>query len=110
MSAHPVSRDGILEAFLSPATAATHTLVAAAGTGNKIQVMALALVAGGANTVTMKSATTAIGPEWDLAVNGGLVLPYNPNGWFTTAANEVLAVTLSAAQKVGVHVIYRLVR
>jgi hypothetical protein len=32
-----------------------------------------------------------------LAVNSGFVLPFNPLGWFETAANALLNLELSAA-------------
>lgn len=108
MSAHPRQRNGVINVVANPSAAATAELVAAAGAGKKIEVVSLKVVSTAANTVTFKSATTAIGPADDLAANGGYVLPYNENGWMCTAANEALNVTLSAASKVAIHLQYRL--
>lgn len=110
MSAHPRSRDGVIELVANPAAAATAELVAAAGTGKKIRILSLKVVSTAANTVTFKSATTAISGADDLAANGGYVLPYDEIGWFETAANEALNVTLSAASKVAITMRYRLVQ
>ena len=108
MSAHPRQRNGVINVIANPSAAATAELVAAAGAGKKIEVVSLKVVSTAANTVTFKSATTAIGPADDLAANGGYVLPYNENGWMCTAANEALNVTLTAANKVAIHLQYRL--
>lgn len=108
MSAHPRPRNGVITVIANPATAATHELVAAQATGIKIEVVSLKAISNSANTVTFKSASTAIGPADDLAANGGFVLPFNENGWMRTAGAEALNVTLSAAAKVSIHLQYRL--
>jgi len=108
MSAHPRQRNGVINVVANPSAAATAELVAAAGSGKKIEVVSLKVVSTAANTVTFKSGTTAIGPADDLAANGGYVLPYNENGWMRTEANEALNVTLTAANKVAIHLQYRL--
>lgn len=104
----PKNRQGIINLVANPTAAATAELVAAAGVGVKIEVVSLKVVSTAANTVTFKSATTAIGPADDLAANGGYVLPFNDFAWMRTAANEALNVTLSGATKVAIHLQYRL--
>lgn len=105
------SRGGIvlpvLKAFANPAAITDNAIVAAPGAGQKIVVHFLVLIAtSGANTATMKSAGTAIGPAWGFADKGGLVLPQNDDGWFECAANEALNLALTAATAMGVHVGY----
>lgn len=92
-------------AFVNPSTA-TDTAVVAAITGKGIRVHAVALLAGGANNVLFKSATTALCGTFALAANGGFVLPYNEAGWFVTTAGEALNLTTSAAVATGCTVIY----
>lgn len=95
---------GITRVVGSPNTADTSSLVAAAGASTKIRVVWMILnCGGGANSVTFKSATTAISPVFSFADKGGMVLEKNMEGWFETAANEAFQVTLSAATLVGIH-------
>lgn len=88
--------------------AGDNTLVAAVA-GKKIVVLALVLVAsGGANTVRLESgaAGTALTGQMDLVADGQLVLPFNPLGWFRTAAAALLNLELSAATSVDGVVVY----
>jgi hypothetical protein len=41
-----------------------------------------------------------------LVVNSGYVLPFNPVGWFETAADTLLNLNLSAAIAVGGSLVY----
>lgn len=93
-------------AFVNPSTATDTATVAAQGSNARIVVHAVAVVSAGANTVKFKSATTVISGDMALAANGGFVLPYNPEGWFRTAANEALNFTTSAAVACGCTVVY----
>lgn len=84
-------------------TAATATLVAAAGVGVKIRVVGLVLVNTTAQSVTLKSgaAGSAITGPLPLAALGQLVLPFNPMGYCETVANALLELSLSGATQVG---------
>lgn len=90
-------------AAIQAASAGDNTLVAAV-TGKKIRVLAMVLVAtGGANTVRIESGpgTAQLTGLMDLIADGQLVLPYNPLGWFETAAAALLNLELSAATAVA---------
>ena len=90
-------------AAIAAAAAGDNTLVAAVA-AKKILVLAVALVAsGGANTVRFESGAggTALSGQMDIAADGQLVLPFNPAGWFQTAAAELLNLELSAATSVA---------
>lgn len=93
-------------AFVNPSTATDTSVVAAGGAGVKYRVHAVAVVAAGANNVYFKSGSTAICGTMALAANGGFVLPYNPEGWFVTNANEALKFTTSAIVATGATVVY----
>lgn len=93
--------------LLSSATGAA--LVAAAGAGLKIRVTSLSVVASAAVSFSLASAATAISSAKPLAANGGLVLPLNEFGWYETAANEALNITLGAALAVAVDITYVIV-
>tara|TARA_R100001244_G_scaffold72018_1_gene58246 strand:- start:141 stop:485 length:345 start_codon:yes stop_codon:yes gene_type:complete len=100
-------KSGTIIATVNPATGSAQALVAAAAANVKIRVVWLALnCAGGANTVQFNSATTAIMPLMGFATLESLVLPYNPNGWFETAANEALNCTLGSGTAVGMQIGY----
>lgn len=94
-------------AYANPSTA-TDTAVVAAVTGRVIKVHAVFTVAAAGNTVLFKSAATAITGSSALAANGGLVLPYNEQGWFKTVEGEALNFTTSAAVATGVTIVYSL--
>lgn len=90
-------------ASLSGASSGNNTLVAAAGAGKKIRVTSLYAVAAGAVTVKFQSGAggTDLTGAASLAANGGFVLPYNPAGWFETAANTLLNMSLGGAVQVS---------
>lgn len=92
-------------AAIDAASSGDNTLVAAAGTdpdslvGLKIRVTSLFLIAAGAVNVRFESGAsgTALTGQMNLTTNSGIVLPYNPDGWFETSANELLNLELSDA-------------
>lgn len=81
---------------------ATATVVAALTTG-KIRVVSLFLQNTTAQTVTFKSAAggTAITGAMALGTLGTLVLPFNPAGWFETAAAALLELFTSGSTQVS---------
>jgi hypothetical protein len=80
-----------------------NTTVVAAVTSKKIRVLSLWLVANG--TVNVKFQTGTGGTDLTglayLVVNTGMVLPFNPAGWFETGSGVLLNANLSAAIAVG---------
>lgn len=97
----------VKRAFVDALTNATTELVPAVA-GATLRVCSLIMLHGDtAGTVILKSATTAISPTFSNAVNGGMVLPFNPYGWFqTTAINEALNVTVSASSNCAMIINY----
>lgn len=89
--------------FLAVNTAATATLVAAAGAGVKIRIVGGVLVNTTAQSLTFKSGAggTAITGPLPLGALGQLVLPFNPMGYCETATNALLELSLSGATQVG---------
>ena len=103
----PVKHHDIKRAFVNASAAGDNELVTAPGAGIKIRVISLVAVAGAAsNTLTFRSATTAISAGFPLAANGGMVLNENTSGWFQTAANEALNVNISGSTLVAVSITY----
>ena len=74
----------------------------AAVTGKKIRVVSLWLIpAGTVNTPFESGASgTALTGQANLTAQAGYVLPFNPTGWFETAAGALLNLELSAAVSV----------
>jgi len=97
----------IKRAVIDHASSGDNTLVAAV-TGKKIRVLALFLVAGGAVTVRFESGAsgTALTGQMAIAANADLVLPWNPAGWFETAAAALLNLELSGAVSVDGALLY----
>lgn len=105
---------GTLNAFANVAASQTDSVIKAAFTGKRINVLAVYCVAGGtATNLTFNTkpagAGTAISALLANAANGGAVLPFNPKGWFTTAAGEGLTVTTAAGSTTGIGVVYEVV-
>lgn len=96
-----------LFAAISAASNGNNTLVAAV-TGKKIRVVAYNFMANG--TVNAKFQSGAGGTDLTglkyLVVNTGLVAPFNPVGWFETAASTLLNLNLSAGVAVGGELVY----
>jgi hypothetical protein len=89
-------------AVIDNAVSGNNTLVAAV-TGKRIRVLSLvAVMTGTAVTIRFESAAdgTALTGQMQPSAGGGFVLPFNPVGWFETAASELLNMELSGAQSV----------
>lgn len=73
----------------------------------KIRVLALVVQCGATATdVTFESSTTTRKHKVPAGANGGQVLPFNPVGWFETAAGESLTVTTGAGSSVEISGVY----
>ena len=94
-------------AIIDAASSGDNTLVAAVSS-KKIRVLSLFLVASAAVTVRVESGAggTALTGQMQLAANGGFVLPFNPVGWFETAATTLLNLELSGAISVDGSLVY----
>ena len=85
-----------------------NTLVAASA-GYKIRLLACVLVSDADDTdVRFESGAggTALTGQMDLTTNSGFTLPFNPVGWFETAANTLLNLELSGAVSVDGSLVY----
>lgn len=106
--------NGASGTYLTPATAkvsiaaATTTTVVAAVAGKKIRILALYLVAGGAVNINWQSHTTTSNGDaaLDIAANSGIVLNFNPVGWFDTTSGEALDIVTSAASQLSGRIVY----
>ncbi len=89
-------------AAISGASSGDNTLVAAV-TGKKILVLSLYLIAAGAVAVRFESGAggTALSGVMSIAANGGLVLGYNPVGYFKTESGALLNMELGGAVQVS---------
>lgn len=72
-----------------------------------IRVVSLFMVSGAtATNVTFNSKGSGSGTAITALIadgaNGGIVLPYNPDGWFETVAGEGLSVTTSSGSSTGI--------
>jgi len=88
-------------AVIDAATSGDNTLVAAVA-GKKIRVVSLWLIAAGTVNTRFESGAsgTALTGQANLTAQAGYVLPFNPTGWFETAAGALLNLELSAAVSV----------
>lgn len=94
-------------AVIAASTSGNNTIVAAVAT-KKIRVLAYNMIAAG--TVNAKFQTGAGGTDITglkyLIANSGIAAPFNPAGWFETAAGVLLNLNLSAAIAVGGELVY----
>jgi hypothetical protein len=75
--------------------------------GKKIRILALVVHCGGTATVVLfESSTTTRKHRVPAGINGGQVLPFNPAGWFETAAGESLTCTTGAGSDVDISGVY----
>lgn len=89
------------------AAAQTDASLVALVTGKKIRVLALHLdCAGTATVATLQSNSTAKAGPFNNAASEQTVLPYNPHGWFETAAGEALKITTGAGATTSVLLTY----
>lgn len=97
-------------AIIDAATSGNNTLVAAVA-GKKIRVMSAFMVASGTVTARFESGAdgTALSGQINLIANTGFVLPWNPDGWFETAAATLLNLELSGTVSVDGSLTYRLI-
>jgi hypothetical protein len=93
-------------ATIAASSSGANAIVAAAGASNKIRVLAVQLTSSGTVNAKWQSASTDKTGLAYFVANTGYVLPYNPLGWFETAANEALNLNLSAAIAVGGSITY----
>ena len=77
--------------------------------GQKVRVLALSVVTGDTpSTILFESGTsTAITGTYDWGNNGGIVLPYNPEGWFETAKGQALTATTGGGSNTQLLVSYK---
>ena len=88
----------------------TSDITPVAAVAAKIQkIVALVLVAAADVAVTPKSDSTAIGGAMTLIKGVPLVLPFNPTGWFQTAAGAAFVLGLGGVVQVSGVVEYQLV-
>lgn len=90
------------------ASSSGNNTILAAVTGKHIRVLALYLVANGSVNAKWQSGaggTDLTGLAY-LIANSGMVLPFNPVGWFQTAVNTLLNLNLSGAVAVGGTLVY----
>lgn len=94
-------------AVIDFAVSGNNTLVAAVA-GKRIRVLALAMVAGGTVTPRFQSGAggTNLSGQMVMAVNNPFILPFNPVGWFQTAASALLNLELSAGVTVDGMLVY----
>lgn len=102
----------ISKAAIAAATSGNNTLVTNSNGGLTIRVYALTIVAAAAVSLyfTADAAGTVIfggsTNKISLAANSGLVLPFNPAGWFDTSANTDVVMNLSGAVAVSGGIVY----
>ncbi len=94
-------------AVIAASSSGNNTIVASVSS-KKIRVVAAQLIANG--TVNVKWQSGASGTDLTglayLVANTGYALPFNPAGWFETAATTLLNLNLSAAIAVGGSITY----
>lgn len=89
-------------AAIAAASSGDNTIVAAV-TGKKLRVLSLVLLSTAKQTVAFESGAsgTALTGDMEIAANAPLVLPFNPEGWFETAAGVLLNLELGGANAVA---------
>jgi hypothetical protein len=95
-------------AAIAASASGNNTLVAAV-TGKKIRVLAYNIIGNGAVNAKFQTGaggTDLTGLKYIAAAGGGICAPFNPAGWFETAAGVLLNLNLSGAVAVGGELVY----
>ena len=93
--------------FANVSASQTDSSLVSAVTEKAIRVVSLFMVSGAtATNVTFNSKPSGSGSAITALIadgaNGGLVLPYNPDGWFDTTPGEGLSVTTGTGSTTGI--------
>ena len=85
-------------AIIDVASSGDNTILAAVAT-KKIRVLSLFLISAGTVNARFEddASGTALTGQMNFIANTGIVLPFNPVGWFETSVNTLLNLELSAA-------------
>lgn len=98
-------------AFADVAASTTAQVLVPSIPGKIIRVTAMAAMAGTTATSvifgskSVAGSVTVISMTYPCAINGGLVLPSNNDGWFETLTGEALVVTTGAGSTTGIQVV-----
>ena len=98
----PDATSAVQYGVINVASSGDNTLQAAAGAGIRIRVLSMWYTCGGTVNVRIESGAggTALTGIQEWTAQTGMVLPFNPAGWFQTADNALLNMELSAAVNV----------
>lgn len=104
------SQASVNYSFATPGASGNTTIVPAQ-TSQRIVVIQLCVIAGGADNVKFQSfngvATyTDVSALFPLAANGGFVMPYSEVGWMQTNIGEALSFNQSFATPTAVQVVW----
>jgi hypothetical protein len=104
----------VLRAVANISASTTDGAIVTAVAGKKIRVQAAKAIAGAtATNLTFNSKPAGAGTAIDClnanGANGGMVLPFNPKGWFDTNVGEGLTATTGGGSTTGILVNYILV-
>ena len=98
------------KARINTTTSGVTTMVAATA-GKKIRVLAMYINSAVANVINLQSHVTTANNDGALAYSatGGMVLPFNPIGWFDTTVGEALDINIASTGQVSGQFSYILV-
>jgi hypothetical protein len=94
-----------INVFVNPSASGATQIVAGVA-GARYRVVHVAVVSTAANNVKFQTNTTDISATFPLGANGGIVLPFNEHGHFTTLPGDPLNINMSAATATGVQIQY----
>ena len=92
---------------INATTNGDNTIVAAVAS-KKIRVLAYSFVADAAVGVAFEDGAggTELSGQMAVVQNGGVVMPFNPVGWFETSVNTLLNLETDAVANVRGHLVY----
>ena len=83
---------------------ATNNLIIAGSASRVFKILGYSLMANSTNTAMFQSgsnSTTLMTGSMFFGPSGGIVMPYNPMGWFNVTAGSPLYLKLSGANSIG---------
>lgn len=94
-------------AAINATTNGDNTIVAAVS-GKKIRVYAYAFIADASVGVAFEDGAggTELSGQMSFLANDGIIMPFNPVGWFETTAGNLLNMETDAAANIRGHIVY----
>lgn len=100
------TRRTVYRSFSTPSSSGSTQVIASQGSGLRIRVLSVLVMAASSNNVKFQSGVVDISATFPIGANGGLVMGDNPHGWFQTSVNSALNIHLGSIGSVACQAVW----